>query len=415
MQLPTDEEWARACAADGEFGLAARHWTGGLTLAVGEAELSLRLTDGAVSPGRAESAEGLLTYAGPADVWEQVLAAQPPRFHNDIMANLTVGGGLNRQVDPVVHAQYYPAVMRAVELLRPAEPPFMPMRDEARPPGAFDAPVGRYVHLELEGHDHRIYFEEAGEGIPLLMQHTAGCHGSQWRHLFEIPEITSRFRLIAYDLPYHGKSVPPVSREWWAERYELKGDFLRSVPVKLAEALGLDRPVFMGCSVGGLLALDLALRHAEAFRAVISVEGALNIEGDLGELEELWHPQVSNEYKARLMDGIMAPASPKAYRKETSFVYACGWPPVFLGDLYYYINDFDIRQAAGQIDTSRVGVHILSGEYDYSGTSELGRQAHELIPGSTWTEMKGVGHFPMTENPVRFVEYLEPILASISA
>ena len=134
MQLPTNEEWARACAADGEFALAARHWTGGLTLVIGEAELSLRLTDGAVSPGSAESAGGLLTYAGPADVWERVLAAQPPRFHNDIMANLTVGGGLNRQVDPVVHAQYYPAVMRAVELLRPAETRFMPMRDEARPP-----------------------------------------------------------------------------------------------------------------------------------------------------------------------------------------------------------------------------------------------------------------------------------------
>ena len=263
--------------------------------------------------------------------------------------------------------------------------------------------------------EHRVYFEEAGQGIPLLLQHTAGCHGSQWRHLFEVPEITERFRLIAYDLPCHGKSLPPETRAWWAEPYALNGEFLRAVPLRLAEALQLERPVFMGCSVGGLLALDLALRHPERFRAVIAVEGALKVNGQLDHLQELWHPQVSNEYKARLMDGIMAPASPKAYRKETSFVYACGWPPVFLGDLYYYINDFDIRQAAGQIDTSRVGVHILSGEYDYSGTSELGRQAHELIPGSTWTEMKGVGHFPMTENPVRFVEYLEPILASISA
>lgn len=415
MQLPTGEEWARACAADGEFVLAARHWSGGLTLTIGETELSLVLLDGLVSAGKAASADGLLAYSGPTDVWARVLAAEPPRFHNDIMANMTVGEGLARQVDPVLHAQYYPAVMRAVELLRPAQPDYMPMRDEARAPGSFDAPVGRYVHLELEGHDHRIYFEEAGEGIPLLMQHTAGCHGSQWRHLFEIPEITSRFRLIAYDLPYHGKSVPPVGRTWWAEPYSLKGEFLRAVPVKLAQALGLDRPVFMGCSVGGLLALDLALRHPDAFRAVISVEGALKVEGDLGELEELWHPQVSNEYKARLMDGIMAPRSPKAYRKETSFVYACGWPPVFLGDLYYYIDDFDIRDEAEKIDTTRVGVHILSGEYDYSGTAELGRQAHELIPGSTWAEMQGVGHFPMSENPVQFVEYLQPILARIAA
>ena len=76
------------------------------------------------------------------------------------------------------------------------------------------------------------------------------------------------------------------------------------------EVLGLESPVFMGCSVGGLLALDLAHKHADLFRAVISLEGALNIEGRLSDFGELWHPQVNSEYKARLMEGIMAPTSP---------------------------------------------------------------------------------------------------------
>jgi pimeloyl-ACP methyl ester carboxylesterase len=221
--------------------------------------------------------------------------------------------------------------------------------------------------------------------------------------------------LIAYDLPYHGKSVPPVSKEWWAERYDLKGEFLRSVPLALSEALDLDRPVFMGCSVGGLMALDLAYRHPDRFRSVISVEGALKIEGSQDQMQELWHPQVSNEYKARLMEGLMSPTSPKALRKETSFVYASGWPPVFLGDLHYYVEDYDLRNSAGGIDTGHVGVHILSGEYDWSGTSELGREAHEAIAGSTWTEMKGVGHFPMSENPEAFIGYLLPILDQVEA
>src|SRR4051794_41846805 len=79
----------------------------------------------------------------------------------------------------------------------------------------FDSPVGRYVHLALEGTDHRVYFEEAGAGIPLLLQHTAGSHGAQWRHLFEERSITDHFRLIAYDLPFHGKSLPPSQRRGW--------------------------------------------------------------------------------------------------------------------------------------------------------------------------------------------------------
>jgi len=62
-----------------------------------------------------------------------------------------------------------------------------------------------------------------------------------------------------------------------------------------------------------------------------------------------------------------------------------------------------------------VGVHILSGEYDYSGTAELGKAASQAITGSTWEEMKGVGHFPMSENPEIFLTYLLPILDRIAS
>ena len=411
LALPASDEWAARCASDGEFRLAARRWTGGLVLEIGDDSLALRLTDGRVAGGEPDGQDGVMTLSAPLSLWARLLAPVPPPFYNDIGA--AWGQGLERGGDPVLHAQYHAAAMRAVELLRPAGLREDPGRGESARPGTLDAPVGRYVHLHLAGHDHRIYFEEAGQGIPLLMQHTAGAHGSQWRHLFEYPEITSRFRLIAYDLPYHGKSMPPVSKAWWADDYRLEGEFLRSVPLALMDALHLDGAVFMGCSVGGLLALDLAARHPERFRAVISLEGALKIGGDMEDFSQLWHPQVGNEYKARLMDSVMAPTSPAAYRKETSFVYSSCWPPAFLGDLYYYVEDYDLTDRAGDIDTNRVGVHILSGEYDYTGTPELGRAAHLAIPGSTWQEMKGMGHFPMSENPERFVEYLLPILGRI--
>ncbi len=65
--------------------------------------------------------------------------------------------------------------------------------------------VGRYLYLELEGVEYRVYIEEAGRGIPLVCQHTAGSDGRQYRHLLEDREITSSFRVIAADLPYHGK------------------------------------------------------------------------------------------------------------------------------------------------------------------------------------------------------------------
>jgi pimeloyl-ACP methyl ester carboxylesterase len=277
----------------------------------------------------------------------------------------------------------------------------------------FDSPVGRYVHLELDGLDHRVYFEEAGAGIPLLLQHTAGSHGAQWRHLFEAADITEHFRVIAYDLPFHGKSLPPEGKNWWAEEYRLTRDFAMSVPLALSDALGLEQPVFMGCSVGGLLALDLARYHPDRFRAVISLEPALKIDTDLASLAGFWHPRVSNEYKAHLMHGLMSPTSPEARRRETVFAYSQGWPPAFLGDLFYYVADHDLRDEAAGIDTARVAVHMLTGEYDYSATIEHGEEAHKAIPGSTFAVMDGVGHFPMSEHPDAFLTYLRPILDSI--
>lgn len=279
----------------------------------------------------------------------------------------------------------------------------------------FDSPVGRYVHFDLAGHDHRVYFEEAGAGIPILLQHTAGAHGSQWRHLFEDERITSRFRLIAYDLPFHGKSLPPATDAWWTREYLLTTEFLMSVPVALAAALELDRPVYMGCSIGGLLALDLARYHGDRFRAVIGLEPALKVEGNLDALRGFWHPRVSNEYKAALMYGLMAPTSPEPFRRETVFVYSQGWPPAFLGDLYFYITDHDLRGEAAKVDTTQCAVHLLSGEYDYSATPALGRAAHDAIPGSTWALMEGIGHFPMSENPERFIAALLPVLDRIAA
>lgn len=414
--MRTSEQLLLACQGDGEFLLAARHWTGGLRLHFGDDVAAITLDDGKPVAGDPGDGPGVLGFSAPADTWAEMLAAIPDRFANDIAPARAIG--FRRAAgDDLLYWQYAAAAQRAIELLRtPATGTDDGSGLRAIPQaGTIEDAVGRYVHLDLGGATHRVYFEEAGQGIPLLCQHTAGAHSAQWRHLLNEPAITDRFRVIAYDLPYHGKSLPPVGPEWWAEPYRLDGEFLRSVPRSLAAALDLDQPVFMGCSVGGLLALDLAARHGDEFRAVVSVEGALKVDGDWEGLLGFWHPQVSNEAKARMMEGLTAPTSPAPYRKETTQVYAAGWPPVFHGDLYYYLVDYDLRTTATDIDTNDVGVHILNGHYDYSATVEMGRAAHEAIAGSTFAAMEGIGHFPMTENPDRFFEYLLPVLDRIAS
>jgi pimeloyl-ACP methyl ester carboxylesterase len=61
------------------------------------------------------------------------------------------------------------------------------------------------MYISVGGVQYRVYYEQTGPGIPILMQHTAGTNGLQWRHVLSDPEYKKTFQLIAYDLPFHGK------------------------------------------------------------------------------------------------------------------------------------------------------------------------------------------------------------------
>ena len=273
--------------------------------------------------------------------------------------------------------------------------------------------LGHYIYLTVEGDEYRVYYEEAGSGTPILMQHTAGTDSRQFRHVVEDPELASQFRMVAYDLPYHGRSLPPVGREWWKEEYALHQDFLMKFVVALADALGMDKAIFMGCSMGGHLAPDLALHYPGVFRAVIAIEGGLATHDAEPFNKYLFHPRCSNEMKAALMITQTSPRSPEALRRETGWVYSQGAPSVFKGDVVYYLVEHDLTETARDIDTSRTAVHVLSGDYDWSATPERCLALADAIPGATYTRMEGIGHFPMSEDPNAFMKYLRPLLAEI--
>ena len=90
-----------------------------------------------------------------------------------------------------------------------------------------------------------------------------------------------------------------------------------------------------------------------------------------------------------------------------------GGPGVFKGDLHFYTKDGDLRSQVSQIDTSKCALYLLSGEYDYSCSPDDTRDLAARIKGTQAVIMKGLGHFPMSENPPIFLTYLLPILDAI--
>jgi pimeloyl-ACP methyl ester carboxylesterase len=276
---------------------------------------------------------------------------------------------------------------------------------------SFEPIIGRYLHLELSGRPHRLYVEEAGEGIPLVCLHTAGADGRQYRHLLNDEAITRHFRVIAFDMPWHGKSLPPEGFE--REEYRLTTAAYTQMVVDLCTAMRLERPVVMGCSIGGRIVLDLAAGHGARFRALIGLESAA-YQQPWYDTEWLNRPDVhGGEVCAALVSGLMAPQSPAASRHETLWMYKCGGPGIFKGDLHFYRVDGDLRDVLARIDTRQCPLYLLTGEYDFSCTPEDTRRTAAAIPGAEVTVMKELGHFPMSENPAQFRRYILPVLDRI--
>ncbi|OUM45089.1 alpha/beta fold hydrolase [Arthrobacter sedimenti] len=275
------------------------------------------------------------------------------------------------------------------------------------PSSVIEDVVGRYINLRSSGRDQRIYFEEAGTGPVLLCLHTAGADSRQFRHLLNDPDITSRFRVVAFDLPWHGRSLPPEG--WWEEEYLLTTDAYVAIVRDFSAALGLEQPVVIGCSMAGSLVLELARRHADDIGGVIGLSGALKVNGRFQD----WslRPDINAQQSvATWTSSLMAPQSPEVSRREVWWIYSQGGPGIYRGDTYFYSQDLDLRGRGHEIDTQACPVYLLTGEYDHACTPADTADAIAEIPGAKGGPMKGIGHFPMAENYPLFKTHLLPIL-----
>jgi pimeloyl-ACP methyl ester carboxylesterase len=271
--------------------------------------------------------------------------------------------------------------------------------------------VGRYLSVSIGGAAHRVFVEEAGRGIPLLCLHTAGADGRQYRHVLNDAAVTDRFRVIAFDLPWHGRSTPADG--WWLERYRLTTAAYLEMIRAVWLALGLERPVVMGCSMGGAIVLKVAAELQDELTGIVGLESSAYAPGRYNEL--LHHPAIhGGELVASYTYGLNSPLSPEASRRENWWYYSQSGPGVYQGDVYFYSVDWDGREDLKRIDTNRCKVALLTGEYDYSCTPAMSEAVAAAIPGSRLTIMQGMGHFPMVENYPAFRPYLLAALEHVA-
>ena len=377
-----------------------------------EGAIDVTIADGGVCGVAPARGDADIRLAGLPDAWENLRRNPPPPGYESLviagMSGVQLHGDLARFIAP-----YHPAWERVFQLIGETLRGPVARRDASPEPfrGSDDA-VGRYVWLTIDRVDYRLFYETAGSGpTPLVLQHTAGSDARQYRHMLADPAMQREFTMVAYDLPYHGRSLPPSSRQWWAEGYAPDQQWYVETVVTICDALKLDRPVFMGCSVGGQLALDLAAFAPDRFRAVVALNGWHHMErGDFTN-DIFRDPAISDNLYSSNCYGATAPTAPEANRQETYWIYRSNYPGVYAGDNDYFMFGHDLRRDGHLIDTSRIGLYAVAGEYDPSARQPGGLQEIAArIPGAKVAVLDGQSHFAPSDDPVGFNRAILPIL-----
>jgi pimeloyl-ACP methyl ester carboxylesterase len=113
-------------------------------------------------------------------------------------------------------------------------------------------PSGKFIDVD----GNRIHYVEAGQGRPILFIHGLGAQFHQFRHpLFA--RLQGDFHLVALDRPGSGYSDRAAGADAGVSEQA-------RVIVRFMEKLGLEKPLVVGHSLGGIIALGIAIEHSAA-------------------------------------------------------------------------------------------------------------------------------------------------------
>ena len=241
-----------------------------------------------------------------------------------------------------------------------------------------------------------VFFEEIGTGPPVVLGHSFLCSGKMWRE--QVPALSSRFRVINPDLRGHGRSG------------EVNGPFSLydaiSDVVAVLDSLRIERAVWCGLSVGGMVALRAALTCPERVSGLILLDTDAGAETTLRKLKYLamgagaravgLNPFLSTI--TRLMFGATTRRQNPALVNEWKEEFAGMHVPSALRCLEALMRRDSVLAHLGGI---RVPTLVLVGEEDQSLPPPLSRRMHELLRDSTFSVIPAAGHLSALEQPTR--------------
>ncbi|WP_425040823.1 3-oxoadipate enol-lactonase [Primorskyibacter sp. S187A] len=246
------------------------------------------------------------------------------------------------------------------------------------------------LHYKLEGPE---------DGAPVVFANSLGTDLRLWDAM--LPHLPAGLRILRYDKRGHGLSDAPDAPYTMGQ---LVGD-----AEALIDHVGMKDVLFVGLSIGGLIAQGLAVKRLDLVRAmVLSNTGA-----KIG-TRQMWADRiaaVASSGTSALAAGTMERWFSKEFRTTPELT---AWQNMFERCPPQGWTGCAAAIAGTDFITPTSGLRLpclgIAGSEDGSTPPDLVRETVDLIPGSRTELMRGAGHLPCVEQPEEYAALLTTFL-----
>lgn len=240
------------------------------------------------------------------------------------------------------------------------------------------------------------------DGLPVVFANSLGTDLRLWDGI--LPMLPAGLKLVRYDKRGHGLSSCPEAP------YSM-GTLVRDAE-RLLDYLGIKDCVFVGLSIGGMIAQGLAVKRLDLVRAVVLSNTAAKIG-----TKALWEDRIKTlqaDGLEAIADGVMERWFSPDFQQSPELLL---WRNMLTRQPAEGYAGCSAAIAGTDFYTPTSGLRLpllgIAGDRDGSTPPDLVRETIDLIPGSRFHLIRGAGHLPCVEKPTEFADVVSRFLEEI--
>jgi pimeloyl-ACP methyl ester carboxylesterase len=254
----------------------------------------------------------------------------------------------------------------------------------------------------------RLYYEMAGQGHPLVLLHGFALDTTQWDDQFAF--FARHRRVIRYDLRGFGHSMHPAGKT-----YRHDEDLMA-----LLTYLGVEKADILGHALGGMVAIDFALRFPQALQNLV----LLNAYFTGYVWTDSWEAHTALIREAARREGVLA--AKQVWHENTVYASCLDYPEAAarLADMisfysgWHFVNNDPVAwsepPASQRLHEITADTLVLVGERDLLDFQIIADQLARAIPKARKVILPDMGHMANMEKPEVFNEIVLEFLMSSS-